>query len=523
MSGLTVAKYIRLSSEDGDLEQAGKSESNSITNQRNLLDSFISQTPEFSGARVLEFCDDGWSGKNFDRPAVQKMLGEVSQNRIQCIVVKDLSRFGRDYLTVGNYISRVFPFQGVRFISVNDGIDSIRPADIDSLETSFKGLLYDLYSRDLSRKVRSSKSFRAKRGDFLAPFAPYGYVKDPANPRRLAVDPEAAETVRRIFQMMADGQTAEQIAKALNHDAVPTPMLHKRAAGCSRTSWPCIREDNFWTSSAVEKILRDERYTGKSVYGRRTRHTVGDWHTVKVGKQDWVVADGAHEGVVSREEFDRAQAAMREYREHDGTRDGGGTLRRKVRCGICGRVMTRSNGKSPYYLCHTPRVTEAFSCPAQPVPECDIQAVLLDGIRAMAATAVEWDRIWREARKKKRGGVTVTLKAVATLKETHAGHERKIRELYEAFALGEIGKAEYLAAKGVMLQKRDSAAERIAALEAGLESTAADGGLGDRFSDGFQKYAEIEEISAEIAKDVLKEILVYPEYRLEVIWNYREE
>ncbi len=209
MIGVT-AKYIRLSAEDVDLGKDGKIESNSVTNQRNLLDAVISRTPELADSHVVEFCDDGWSGKNFERPAFLEMIAQVRAGEIQCIIVKDLSRFGRDYLTVGNYISCVFPFLGVRFIAVNDGFDSIRPADIDSLETSFKALIYDLYSRDLSRKVRSAKRFRAQRGDFLSPFAPYGYIKDPADNHRLIIAPEAAETVRRIFRLTADGQKKEQ-------------------------------------------------------------------------------------------------------------------------------------------------------------------------------------------------------------------------------------------------------------------------------------------------------------------------
>lgn len=522
MNGYTVAKYIRLSSEDDDLKQTGKKESNSIVNQRNLLDSFISQSSEFSEARVLEFCDDGWSGKTFERPAVQEMLDRVMRNEIQCIIVKDLSRFGRDYLTVGNYISRVFPFKGVRFIAVNDGIDSIRPADVDSLETSFKGLLYDLYSRDLSRKVRSSKLFRAKRGDFASPFAPYGYVKDPENPKRLAIDPDAAETVRRIFQMMADGQAAEQIAKALNHDAVPTPMLHKRAAGCSRTAWTSVLDNNFWTRSTVKSILRDERYIGKNVYGKRTRPTVGDWHTSKVSKSDWIVVDDAHEGIVTREEFDRAHAAMRKYTGHGSSREGR-MLCNKVRCGVCGHIMARINAKNPYYRCDTPRVTDAFSCSPQLIPESDLMEAILDGLRVMAATAIEWDQIWKEEREKKRLDISTTRKAVAALKETQAQHEWQLRELYEAFALGEIGKSKYLTAKEAVLRERDDTVEKIDALETELENVGAGGNLENRFVNRFQKYTEVEVITREIVEDVLKEVLVYPEGRLETVWNYRED
>lgn len=141
----------------------------------------------------------------------------------------------------------------------NDGYDSIRPMDVDSLDTSFKTLLYDFYSRDLSRKVRKAKRFRAQRGDFLSPFAPYGFIKDPEDKNHLLIDPPAAEIVRRIFRMMGGGHPTDQIAKVLNSEAVLTPMLYKRAAGCSRTSWPSVQEENIWTRNIISKILRDDR------------------------------------------------------------------------------------------------------------------------------------------------------------------------------------------------------------------------------------------------------------------------
>ena len=252
MSSLTVAKYLRISNEDQDKGQPDKLESNSIANQRNLLTDYICQMPELQGAEVIEFCDDGWSGKNFERPAIKKLLEQVRQGKIQCIIVKDLSRFGRDYLTVGNYLSRVFPFLGVRFIAVNDGFDSACTTDIDSLETSFKTLLYDLYSRDLSRKVKSAKRFQAERGDFLSPFAPYGYVKNPDNHKQLSIDTNAAQVVHRIFEMAAEGYGTIQIAKILNEEQIPTPMQYKRTSNCSRTFWNCVREDNFWERISME-------------------------------------------------------------------------------------------------------------------------------------------------------------------------------------------------------------------------------------------------------------------------------
>lgn len=523
MSTLTVAKYLRLSSEDDDLKQTGKLESNSIANQRNLLDAHISRTPELAGAEVLEFCDDGWSGKNFERPAVQEMLLQVRQGSIQCIIVKDLSRFGRDYLIVGNYISRVFPFLGVRFIAVNDGIDSIRPMDIGSLDTSFKSMLYDFYSRDLSRKVRSVKGFRAQKGYFLSPFAPYGYEKDPADKNRLVVDPKAAETVRRVFQMAADGYPAVKIARTLNVESVPTPMQYKRAAGCSRTVWPCISEDNFWTPTAVWTILRDERYIGKNIYGKRVRDQVGHNHTVKVGRHDWIVADGGHESIVDTELFNRAQKSLREFMERSGAPHGKSLLYKKVRCGVCGHVMERFNAKQPYYRCKTPRVTDAYLCSAERTAEEDIIEILLADLRVQAALAVDLSHIWEEKRKGVQLNLELMRRSIGEKKELLERQGRQIEEIYESFVLGEISKTDYLSQKAAAAKERRRTEEEISRLTAELENTAADGKLTNRFVTTFQKYAEFDELTGEIVADAYESVFVYPDGQLEIVRKYQDE
>jgi len=518
----TTSKYLRLSSEDIDLKHSDKEESNSITNQRNLLDAFISRTPELAETNILEFCDDGWSGKNFERPAFQEMIALAREGKIQCIIVKDLSRFGRDYLTVGKYISCVFPFLGVRFIAVNDGFDSIRPADVDSLETSFKTLLYDLYSRDLSRKVRNAKQFRARRGDFIAPFAPYGYVKDPANKNHLLIDPDAAETVRRIFLLALDGKKAEQIATILNSEAVPTPMLYKRAAGCSRTRWPSIAEDNFWTSNTVTKLLRDERYIGKNVYGKRMRDMIGNTHTVKVSREDWITVDNTHKGIVTREEFDRAQAVMRSFRERDDTGKHDWPLYGKVRCGVCGRAMHYTIGKQMHFYCKTPRVNAAYVCAGR-TEENDILEVISEGLRAQAMMAVELRRLWEDQHKAREKDTADISKNILALRETHQRLCRQINGMYESFALGELSKAEYIAQKSAAVKQRDAAAARIAELEAFLENTGTNGGLRNGFVSTFEKYTAVEKITSEITAEVLREVRIYPDERIEVVWNLRDE
>lgn len=522
---VTVATYLRISNEDGDLKQAGKSESNSIANQRSLLADFISHMPEFGDAEILEFCDDGFSGRNFERPAVREMLEKVKQGKIRCIVVKDLSRFGRDYLSVGNYLSRVFPFLNVRFIAVNDGFDSIRQTDIDSLETSFKTLLSDLYSRDLSQKVRQAKRFRAEQGDFLSPFAPYGYRKNPCNRNQLTIDPEAAGVVRRIFQMAADGYGTLQIARTLNEEQVPTPMQYKRAAGCSRTEWPSVSEENFWTHTTVTGILRDERYTGKNIYGKKTRDEIGKAHVVKVPRADWVTVEGTHEGIVTCGEFDCAQAQLRAFMERSTAFPGrkGTVLYKKVRCGICGHTMTRMAAKQPYYICHTPHVISTYACMEGRIPESDLLETVLAGLRVQASYAVEASVLWEERRRRIKYDANAVSKSISSLKETLAGLESHILELYEGFALGELDKAGYLTLKSTAIKKRDAISARIQELEAQLQNTNAQGRLENQFADHFKQYAEVEELTQEIVSDVLQEIIVYPDKMLNIVWNYQED
>ncbi len=518
---MTTSKYLRLSSEDVDLRDGGKMESNSISNQRNLLDAFISRTPELAESHVIEFCDDGWSGKNFERPAVQEMLFQVKQGKIQCVIVKDFSRFGRDYLTVGNYISRVFPFLGVRFISVNDGFDSIRSREIDSLETSFQTILYDLYSRDLSRKIRKAKRFRAEQGKFLSPFAPYGYVKDPADKNHLVIDPPAAEVVRRIFKLTGSGQTAVQIAKTLNAEGVPTPMLYKRAAGCSRTIWPCIHEENFWTDKTIEKILRDERYIGKNIYGKMTHDVIGSHHMVAVGRKDWIIVENTHMGIVSEEEFNRVRPAMRactEYKEYPVS-----TVRGKIRCGVCGRSLAKRKRKTDYYYCRTPSLTDAYHCAGVRIGVKEIDNLILEGLRAQASLAVELSRIWEERRSKVQQSAAATAKTLAALKEKHSQQEQHIKDLYEPFVMGEIGKAEYLAMKNAAIKERDALAAQIERTEASIENWGANGILQNRFVDSFKQYTAVQALTEEIISDVLDSVHVYPDGQIEIIWNFCDE
>lgn len=424
-----IAIYIRLSLEDDDILY-GKLESESITNQRNLLLDYIRNSPELCHAEVTEFCDDGYSGKNFDRPGVKKLLEAAQSGTVQCILVKDLSRFGRDYITVGNYVSRVFPFLGIRFIAVNDHIDSMRKGDIDSIDTAFKTIIYDMYSRDLSKKVRSAKHQLAKRGVYINPVAPYGYQKDPSDKHRLIPDPNTADVVRRIFTLVAGGMSTTEVARLLNAEGIPTPSQVKADTPSGHANWT----DNYWRAQTVHWLLRDRQYIGSTVFGKRTRKQIGVRRQTKAALKDWVVVDDRHEPLVSKALFQAAQERLGGERKQT-TRYSktGHPLGRKVYCGVCGYAVVRRGKAEPYYCCTTPRAVPGLECFQEKIYAAEIMKAVTEAIRLQAAYAVEFQHIADEQQKLRERSLNVLRKELQSLLDFQEQFSRHCEKLYEDF------------------------------------------------------------------------------------------
>lgn len=516
---MRVLMYLRISIEDTDLDEKGKSESNSIAHQRWLLTDFVRNHPDLCSAELDELCDDGWSGKNFERPGLTELLEQVKHGTIQCIVVKDFSRFGRDYLIVGDYISRVFPFMGVRFISVNDNFDSARPGDIDSLDTSFKTLIYDLYSRELSQKVKAARKQRAEQGLFLSPFAPYGYVKDENNKNHLVIDAPAAEVVRRIFQMTLDGYKISQIAVTLNREGIMTPMRYKHDTGILR-KWPCVCEDNFWTDANIGKILRDERYIGTVVYGKRVRKNIGHWDNRAVDKADWIICADQHDAIISKEDFEAVQQVLAQRPGTPYTPHNSGPLQRKVFCGVCGHAMRRCPKPRPHYRCVTHSYTDTYTCTGHGVDEADILNAVLETINLYARLAVRLNEInaaRQEHSKQEKKGIS---KQLISLQNEKLRLESRLQELYECFVGGEISREKYLIQKGSITDREQEIAVETARLEKSMAESS------PKQIEAIAKYinyAEIDRLTAEMLHDLVKRVNIYPGDVLEVQLNFADK
>lgn len=352
MERYQIAIYIRLSKEDDKYTE----ESNSITMQRMLLQRYVAEN--FSDYDLLEFCDDGYTGTNFERPGIQKMLEMVRTSRINCIVVKDFSRFARDYIELGSYLEQVFPFMGVRFISVNDNYDSKNfQGGIADIDVNFKNLLYDLYSKDLSQKVRSSLSVRKEKGQYVSGNSPFGYEKAPRDRHALLIAEDEAEVVRRIFSLTLEGYTSTEIARLFNETKVKTPIEFKIAKG--KTSKEPKGDRFMWSSHTICHILRNEIYIGNIVQKKFTKDFVGGKNHLNP-REDWLVTYNHHEPIIEKHIFEQVQEGrgLKRNPQCHPTHP----LVGKLVCGCCKKNLRYRRGLNPYFTCHNRYSTMLENC-----------------------------------------------------------------------------------------------------------------------------------------------------------------
>lgn len=516
-----VAIYIRISDEDDDLSTSGKKESESISNQRNMLLNFVKNAEGFSEAQILEFCDDGWSGKNFERPSVKEMLRQAREGKIQCIIVKDISRFGRDYLLVGNYLTKIFPFLGVRFISLNDNYDSARESDVDSLDTSVKTLIYDFYSRDLSTKIRNARKQRAEKGFFIGTYAPFGYRKKPSDHHYLLIDEEAAQIVQYIFHLALQGHSPVKVANILNEKRIPTRRQYKQAHG-HKPNWRSLHEENFWTGTAVRFIIQDERYTGKAIYRKREPVFIGDNHrSVKADREQWVIVEDSQPAIISPEDFHAANDTINSRNTCD--KKNAHPFSRKLYCGVCGHALRRVSAEEPYYKCNTKSFTSKFTCPEQHLPEAQIKEIVLEALRVQVKCALSLEIIIGEKRKNLRKAASNSMQQLELLNVKKNQVKRERRMLYEKLALGALNQTEYKAEKEKLYAHEKALDTQIEQLKTTMGAPTDLEDSENRFIQEFKHYDGVSEITRELVNDLLNRVIVYSDMRIEIKWNYQEE
>ena len=503
MGEYMIAKYIRLSLDDA------KTDSMSIENQRLMLDQHITES-DLEPSSVLEFVDNGYSGTNFERPAVQELLELIREGKVNCVVVKDFSRFGRNAIETGYFIERVFPLYSVRFISLADGFDSAEhEGDTGGMEVAFKFLMHEYYSRDLSRKIKSAKHERMRRGEHVRKNCVYGYRLD--EQRRMVIDPTAAETVRMIFGMYAGGNSLAEIERQLYEKQIPSPSVYKnqKSPNPAKGEFNCV-----WQKAVILNILRNEQYLGTYVAGKKKSLDVASKEQITVPESDWVKIPGHHPAIIEQAAFEAVRAKLDDKgiplrNRKTGTnerykKETASPLNRKMICGHCGHALRISSTKNAAFHCWYSRSAPGVACHGLRLLKSEAEKAVLGMMKEQAKRLLSAG-----------DSVSITEAEQSEFSARIALCQDEKRSLYERFISGEMDAVDYKAAKAKIDLELGRLEQASSQFNAQAETKKSRGHMREMC----QEIVRVRTLKQDFVDALIEKVLVYPDGRLEVIWG----
>jgi len=450
-----VGLYVRLSIED----IRDRKDSDSIENQTYMLKQFVEERPYLQVFSI--YTDNGVKGTTFDRPGFNNLMDDVKAGKVNCIVVKDLSRFGRDYLETGNYLEKIFPFLGVRFIAINDNYDSFNPENTnEGLIISLKNLLNDVYTKDISKKIISTFRERQSKGEFLGAHVPYGYSRPEDGSYSLVEEEEAASVIRQIYQWKVEGQSDTVIARRLNDIGISSPSKHKYLKG----EWKNAKyNDSIWLRQTIKAITENEVYLGHKIYGKIQVSLYEGKRKSRVPKDQWTIIENDHEAIVDQETFDVIHNTRLEVHEEFTTRlEKNKHLENKEHifkgiavCGDCKHKLVRRRQVnkgyvSHYFLCSTYEDNSGYKCTRKQIPEIILIDVAYEAIRSQINLVSSVDDILEKVKstmkfQSEQDGLMIEIRKV----NTHLERINSLRSsLYDDYIEQLLTEQEYLYAKG---------------------------------------------------------------------------
>ena len=514
--------YARLSREDAD-----RLESNSIQSQRAICLAYIEGHDDLE--LVDTYIDDGETGSNTDRPGFQRMIQDMRSGRIDCAVSKDLSRFSRNYIDAGNYLEKIFPAMGIRYIAINDNYDSMAPgSSTDVITLPFKNLVNDIYCRDISIKIRTSLEVKRKKGEYVGSFVPFGYRKAPQDKNRLLVDEAAADVVSLIFGMYKDGFPILKIARWLNTSGIPTPMEYKRMQGAHFETAFRTKERTEWEYVTVKRILSNIVYTGVLVQGRRGTPN----HKVRVTRPkeetDWVRVENAHAPIISCTDFEAVAELMRRDMRCGRDSEKHDMFSGYLFCGDCQNTMIRKTQRAKgkayvYYNCsHNKRTHE---CSPHSFSEAKLAEIVFHAVHDQIEVVLHLDKVLRFIDSlPQRDRKVFSYEAQMTRLEEEIQRYKKLElGLYENFVEGIINKAEYTDFRenyrGLIEEKQ----EAVKRLKREQQDAAAMGSQNRAWVQVFAQYENVQELDRRILLALVDKILIYEDKKVEIVFRYRDE
>ena len=454
-----AALYIRLSKED---ESEGPSQS--VQNQESLLREFVQQ----HRLSVYDtYVDDGWSGTNFDRPSFQRMIADIEAKKVNMVITKDLSRLGRDYIMTGHYMERYFPEHRVRYISLLDGIDTGVDSTANDI-TPFRAIMNDMYAKDISKKIKSVKRDKQRKGQFIGGKPVYGYKMHPTEKNKIVIDEEVAPVVRRIFALALSGMSCRNIATLLNQEGVPTPATY--------ANLPVARPGPYtglWSSERISDMLQNETYIGNMVQGRSVKISYKSKKCLRQDPANWVVVEGTHEPLVDAETFRKVRLLV-SSRKHTRSRTYDFLLKGLIFCHECGyplAVLNRKNARGEdvlYFVCRTyQRFTKAGVCTCHSIKEKTVTDAVIAKVREVCRSYLNPDELFPVAREavenaRKQSGLEMELQ---TLQSKIDSLTANLDRMYTDRLSGLLPEADFQRIFGRIKLEREQLEEKRQALE----------------------------------------------------------
>lgn len=524
-----VAIYLRLSKEDGDLLHSfgGKNESNSISNQRQLIYHFMKNHPELE--LYDEYKDDGVSGSTFDRADFQRMMDDIEAGKVNCVIVKDQSRFGRDYIEVGKYKEKIFPEMGVRFITINEGYDSFSASSSDEMAFTINSFVHDFYIRDISTKIRTNLATKMKNGDYISSFAVFGYAKDPDNRNKLVIDPYAAEVVRDIFALKIEGLSPNNIAQKLNASGIPSPSEYKKLCGSKFNTGFQSAQKAPWSHVSVRRILKNEIYTGVTIQGKSTSPNYKTKKRHRTEENEWYRVEGTHEAVISVRDFRLVQELLCEDThsfDADGTTPAYGG---RIYCGDCGAPAVRkthrlSDRRLVYYSCGAHK-KDKYVCSKHTIREDVLDKVVFETVRQHIALLLDVDKALQkyEALSWEKHKIKKIEDSIAIQNEIIQKNSLLRLGIYEDFKAGLLDRAEYDTLKAELTERIDDATASIEYLS--TEKREIEEGITNQQSwiAQFRQYENITEITRKMVIHMVERINVYEDSVVEIVFRHQDQ
>lgn len=513
--------YCRISMEDTE----SIAESDSIMNQRLLIKSFVSSNPELSSLKYEEIYDDGYSGSTLERPGMKTLLEKVRNEEVACIVVKDFSRFSRNYIDMGTYLEQIFPFMGVRFISVTDNFDSNSCQNTSSMiDVGFKSLLADFYRNDISVKVKNAMDAKKAKGEYCMGYAPFGYAKDPENKNTLVIVDDEAAVIRRIFQMALDKLNRRQIADKLNEDGVLTPIefMSKRQKVDRRH---LEKGRLYWHSDTIKKIIDNEVYMGCMVYGKTKIIEAGSGKEIKVPREDWKIIEGHHPAIISREDYIKVQQMRPKANRTYLRKPRNIILKGKVYCGGCGCIMQPDKLRDGryYYRCTYRKYGMDNHCYSAKLDNRILENIVLNELKREVQNQKEQETIKEEVNMRHQDILNKLVAEKNRLQNDMKQIFHNKQEYLEKYHEGLISREEFVRLKEEIANRLEKINEQYDEINALIEKEKEFLSNKHVMDPQLMDYLGLETLSREVVERYVGAVRVYDSGKIEIQWKFEQQ